>query len=273
MIAACCDQAGERYGKKSGERIGLIADVQRASIHDGSGFRTTVFFKGCPLKCAWCHNPECISFEKQTLFYPEKCIGCGQCEKGCFTGARVICGKEYSVEVLLEEILQDKDYYGNEGGVTFSGGEPLAQRKFLSKVIDACHSAGVLCSVETSLIFYEEEIFKKLDLVMADLKIWDDELHRLYTGVSNQAIKENFKKLNCLGIPIIARTPVMMEIEQGVDKISAFLKELENVRKYELLPYHPLGNSKQEALGKAVVQFQKPDNEFMKRLNQYVFSR
>lgn len=251
----------------------IIADIQRASVHDGPGIRTTVFFKGCPLKCAWCHNPECISFQPQLMYYPEKCIGCGLCEKGCFTGARVICGKEMTIEDILKEVLLDKDYYGNDGGVTFSGGEALVWPEFLSELIDACKSEGIHCAVETSLIYYHEDIFKKLDLVMADLKIWDNTLHKQYTGVENIKIKEHFKKLNELGIPIIARTPVIPEISQGIDEISVFLKQLDNVIKYELLPYHPLGGAKREALGIKPDGFTVPSKEYMKELKQYVFIR
>ena len=262
----------------------LIADIQRSSIHDGPGLRTTVFFKGCPLRCAWCHNPECISFDKQLLYYPEKCIGCGFCDQGCYAGARVTCGKEYTVEELLAEIRLDKDYYGRDGGVTFSGGEPLAQKEFLHAIVDACRAEGIDCAVETSLIYYDESLFRKLDLVMADLKIWDDEIHKQYTGVSNVKIKEHFKQLNALGIPIIARTPVMMEIDQGIDQISAFLQQLENVKKYELLPYHPLGTTKGQALtlgaelsGNPIFDhsavFEKPTKEFMKEVNRYAFLR
>lgn len=250
-----------------------IADIERASTHDGPGIRTTVFFKGCPLNCAWCHNPETIRFEPEILNYPEKCIGCGMCDKGCFSGAKVLCGKEYTIDEVLAEILLDKDYYKNGGGVTFSGGEPLAQREFLSELIDRCKELGIHTAVETSLIYYDEEIFKKLDLVMADLKIWDNEIHKEFTGVENIKIKENFKKLNELGVPIIARTPVILEINQEIDKISEFLKELKSVVQYELLPYHPLGTVKSTALNIEQKRFSIPDKKDLKELDKYVFIR
>lgn len=252
---------------------GIITDIQRASVHDGPGIRTTVFLKGCPLRCAWCHNPECTSWEPQIMYYPEKCIGCGKCDEGCFAGAKVICGKEMTVEEVLEEILLDKAYYGDDGGVTFSGGEPLAQKDFLNALIDACKWEGIHCAIETSLIYYEEEIFKKLDLVMTDMKIWDDETHRKYTGVSNIQIQENFRKLNRLGIPVIARTPVIPEISQGIEHIARFLKGLEQVKKYELLPYHPLGQKKSEALQLTQETFSIPSMEYMEQLKQYEFSK
>ena len=250
---------------------GMIADIQRASVHDGPGLRTTVFFKGCPLHCEWCHNPECISFEQQILYYPEKCIHCGRCSEGCYTGAKVICGREYTVEELMAELLQDKEYYTNGGGVTFSGGEPLAQKAFLSEVIDACKAQDIHCAIETSLIYYDEAVLKKLDLVMADLKIWDDALHRQYTGVSNEKIKENFRRLGALGVPVTARTPVIPGIRQGIEQNAAFLKGLKHVEKYELLPYHPLGESKRQAMGLNRTGFQQPTKEYMKQLEAYTF--
>lgn len=254
-------------------KTGMIADIQRASIHDGSGIRTTVFFKGCPLSCKWCHNPECIGFEKEILFYPEKCIHCGMCSKGCFSGARVVCGKEMSADDILSEIMLDVPYYGADGGVTFSGGEPLAQKEFLSECIDKCKEKNINCAVETSLVYFDEEIFKKLDFVMADLKIWNSDLHKKYTGVGNESITENFKRLNTLGIPIIARTPVIPQIKQEIGKISKFLKTLDNVKKYELLPYHPLGNSKRSALGQAEDGFSVPTKEYIKELEKYAYIR
>lgn len=252
---------------------GMIADIQRSSIHDGPGLRTTVFLKGCPLHCDWCHNPECIAFEPQILSYPEKCIGCGKCDQGCFAGAKVICGKEMTTDEVMNQILLDKDYYGTGGGVTFSGGEPFAQPEFLSELIDKAKTSGIHCAVETSLLFYDEEILKKLDLVMADLKIWDDGLHLKHTGVSGKTIKEHFIMLNTLGIPILARTPVIPEIDQGIQEISAFLKALPNVIGYELLPYHALGESKRRALSQPPTGFTVPSKTYMKELKSYVFLR
>lgn len=171
------------------------------------------------------------------------------CDKGCYTGARVTCGKEYTAGELVAEILRDKPYYGEKGGVTFSGGEPFAQAEFLSEVIDLCKKEGINCGVETSLIYMDEEIFKKLDIVMADLKIWDSEIHKKHTGVPNEKIIENFKTLNTFGVPIIMRTPVIPGIDQEIDKIGEFAKGLCNVIEHELLEYHPLGEDKRKALG------------------------
>ena len=253
--------------------IGMIADIQRASIHDGSGIRTTVFFKGCPLSCKWCHNPECIDPKPQILYYPEKCIHCGKCDEGCFSGARVICGREMSAENILDEVKSDAAYYGKSGGVTFSGGEPLYQADFLKECVGLCKENGINCAVETSLIYYNEEIFDSLDFIMVDLKIWNSNLHKKYTGVGNEKIIENFKRLDRLNIPIIARTPVIPQIKQEIDKISSFLKTLDNVKKYELLPYHPLGNTKRNALGLPADGFTIPAKEYVKELEKYAYIR
>ena len=252
---------------------GRITDIQRTSLRDGPGIRTTVFFKGCPLACAWCHNPECIDREIQELFYPEKCIGCGKCAQGCYAGARVQCGRDITVDALLAELTEDKAYYANGGGVTFSGGEPLMQPELLGAAIDRCREAGVSCAVETSLALYDAALLAKTDLVMADLKIWDSELHRKYTGAPNERIKEHFKALDALGVPIVARTPVIPEIEQGIPEIAAFLRGLRNVTRYELLPYHPLGLEKSRALGRPGTRFTVPSGALMTELNQYAFLR
>lgn len=264
---------------------GIIADIQRACIHDGPGIRTTVFFKGCPLHCAWCHNPECINFNPQLMYYPEKCISCEKCMDGCFAGAKVLCGKKMTVEEVLKEILLDKTYYESGGGVTFSGGEPLAQKKFLNDLLDDCKNAGIHCAIETSLVYFDEKIFEKTDLVMADFKIWDGELHKKYTGVDNDTIKKHFKMLQQMKVPVVARTPVIPGIEQGIDKISSFLQQLSCVQQYELLPYHPLGEEKYRALKLGMElensnlkldereSFEIPTREIMKRFEKYVFLR
>lgn len=236
----------------------LVADIMRSSFHDGPGLRTTVFFKGCPLACAWCHNPECIGNIPEPMFYPEKCINCGRCAQGCFSGARVVCGRYMKKEELLAEVLADAEYYGNDGGVTFSGGEPLAQAAFLREFIPLCRGKRINTALETSLIYFDSGILGAMQVVMADIKIWRDDLHKKYTGVGNRTILENFKKLDKLNVPIVVRTPLIPGVEAGVCEISAFARSLKNVVKYELLPYHMLGASKLAALEAAAPQLTHP---------------
>lgn len=261
---------------------GVVADIQRASFHDGEGIRTTVFLKGCPLSCLWCHNPECISFQPEILYYPEKCIGCGHCEEGCYAGAKVLCGREMTAAQVMDEVRQDIPYYGRAaqaagqtsgGGLTISGGEPLAQPDFVKELLTLARAEGISCAVETSLIFYDEEIFRQLDFVMADLKIWDSAVHRQYTGAGNGQIIENFRRLNSLGIPVIARTPVLPEVDQGIEKISDFLKTLDNVVRYELLPYHPMGLAKLKALRREGERFSIPSQADMEEKSRYAYIR
>ena len=252
--------------------MSVVTDIERASVHDGPGIRTVVFFKGCPLECAWCHNPECISPNPEMMFYPEKCIGCGQCEKGCYSGAKVMCGREMTDEEIMKEILSDRDYYGTDGGVTFSGGEPMMQKEAVGRLADMCKKEGVGTGIETSLIIFDEQILKKMDIVMCDFKIWDSDKHKKYTGVGNEIIKENFKKLDALGVPFIARTPVIPGINDSKEEIGAirdFLAESKNIVHYELLPYHPLGISKAKALGREQERFTTPGKEKMEELKAY----
>lgn len=254
------------------ELTAVVTEIQRASINDGPGIRTTVFFKGCPLHCAWCHNPECISAEPQIMFYPEKCIGCGMCKSGCYSGARVVCGKEMTADEIFSQLLLDKDYYGAEGGVTFSGGEPLLQSEMLKVLIQKCRESGIKTAAETSLCIFNEEIFKNLNFVMADFKIFDSEKHLKYTGIKNEIITENFRLLDETGTPFLVRTPVIPGINDTRDEISAirdFVKTLKNAVGYELLPYHPLGVVKQKALGLKTVEFEIPAKEHMEELKRY----
>lgn len=250
----------------------IVTEIERSSFEDGPGLRTVVFFKGCPLHCKWCHNPECISPEPQMMFYPEKCIGCGLCEKGCFAGAKVLCGKEMTAEEIFSQILLDKDYYVKDGGVTFSGGEPMMQPQMLKSLILKCKSAGIKTAIETSLCIFDCEVLSQIDFVMADFKIFNNQKHIEYVGIDNEIIKENFKKLDKLGVPFLVRTPIIPGINDTVEEISAirdFLKQFKNIKGYELLPYHPLGVTKQKALGLPITEFPIPTDTQMEVLKQH----
>lgn len=250
----------------------VVTEIERASLEDGPGLRTVVFFKGCPLSCKWCHNPECISFEPQVMVYPEKCIGCNKCDEGCFSGARVVCGKEMTASEIFEIILMDKDYYGSDGGVTFSGGEPMAYPEIIKKLIRLCKENGIKTCIETSLCIFDEEILSNLDYIIADFKIFDDMKHKEYVGISNKVIKENFAKLDLLGVPFEVHTPVLKGINDTPEEISSirdFICNFKNLKNYRLLPYHSLGVLKSKALGLPEIKFEAPSNEEMKRLEKH----
>ena len=251
---------------------GIIADIERFSTHDGPGIRTVVFFKGCPLRCAWCHNPECIAFEPEVLVYPEKCVHCGRCATGCYTGAREACGERMDVSRVMEQILSDRDYYGDLGGVTFSGGEPQCQPEFLDALITACQKENIHTAIETSMIVFHPEVLGRLDLIMADIKVMDDEKHQAFTGVSNREILKNIRAADDLGVPLVIHTPVIPQVNADRESIRAihdFLLPLKNVRKYRLLPYHPLGVDKGRAAGRIERRFDIPSQQLMKELQAY----
>ncbi len=254
------------------DRTAIIADIQRSSVHDGPGFRTTVFFKGCQLNCAWCHNPETIAFEPQILHYPEKCIGCGHCAEGCFSGAKVVCGRKMTVEDVFREIELDRPYYGSEGGVTLSGGEPLCQAAFARALAEKCAAEGIRCAMESNLYApwsAAEPVISRLSLLMSDLKIWDEEQHARWTGASNRRIRENLLRTADAGVPLVLRTPVIPGVNDTpgeIASIARFAAGLSNLKYYELLSYHPLGLSKAKALGMEMTEFEKPTRERMEML-------
>ncbi len=236
------------------QQYAMVSNIQRCSVHDGPGIRTTVFLKGCNMHCQWCHNPETISFAPEYLLYPEKCIGCNMCEHGCFTGARVLCGKEMTVDEIVTEALLDKDYYAKSGGVTVSGGEPTCQPEATVAILKQLQAAGVHTAIESNLHCSQEvlnAIVAHCDLVMCDLKLLDTEKHTNFTGVSNKRIIENIKFLMRVGVPVIVRTPLMAGVNESpaeIGAIAAFLAGLpghENLLYYEMLPYHSLGLSKE----------------------------
>ena len=234
---------------------GIITDIQKFSLHDGKGIRTTVFFKGCNMRCDWCHNPETISPKPQRAFYERKCIHCGHCDH-CPTGARVTIGQEKSVEEVYRELAADLPYYReSDGGVTLSGGEPLMQAEFARELLKRCRENGIGTAVETNLSLpFErmEGLLPYLDQVFFDIKLMDDAQHRQVTGISNATVLENAQRLAHSGIPAVVRTPLIPGITDTVENIGAiasFARTLPNVRYYELLNFNPLGEEKYRALG------------------------
>lgn len=253
---------------------GIVSEIQRSSFNDGPGIRTTVFLKGCPLNCRWCHNPESISREPTILFYPKKCIGCKMCEHGCFSGAKKIVGKEMTTAEVMEELLIDLPYYGESGGVTFTGGEPQMQPEFLQDLLLNCKSKGIKTAIETSMIYFYPDVLKNVDLIYADFKIWDNEKHCKYIGVGNEKIKQNIILADELGVPIIIHTPIIPTVNAdkfNIENIKNFAKGLKNCIGYELLPYHPLGIDKAAAMGIKQEKFPVPNQQLMEELKSYAY--
>ncbi len=264
----------------------LVTDIQRFSLSDGDGIRTTVFLKGCNMRCDWCHNPETISRHPELMFYRTRCIGCGKCYEVCSTGAHKVvdgehiidralctacgrcaeacyaealsmCGKEMTVEEVMRELVQDKAYYDNSnGGVTISGGEVLCNLEFAIELAKACRAEGINVAIETNLSFpYEaiEPLLLSLDAIMFDIKLADDGEHKKHTGITNKTVIENAYKLDKLGIPLTVRTPLIPGVTDTVENVSAVAKlicGLKNLVRYELLNFNPLGEGKYKGLDK-----------------------
>lgn len=252
---------------------GMVADIQRCSTHDGPGIRTTIFLKGCNLRCAWCHNPETINPKEEWIYYPEKCIGCNMCEEGCYSGARVQCGKVMTVEEVMRTVLLDQPYYANDGGLTISGGEPLMQPAYTLELLKAAKSKGIHVAIETNLTLpwnITEPIVEACDLVMLDIKLWQEDLHRRWTGKDNKNVISNFMELAKRNLPIIVRTPIIPTVndyEEEIRSIAKLVADNKNVLYYEMLPYHPLGQSKR--LGEDAFQttkFERPEPSNLQRL-------
>lgn len=266
-------------------KLATIFDIQRNSFVDGPGIRTTVFLKGCNLKCAWCHNPESQNMKKEILFYKNKCTGCGRCNNLtvdntdfiCFQDAKEICGKEYTVNEVLSEIVKDKAFYDNSGGgVTFSGGECMLQIEFLVEILKACKENGIHTAVDTAGCVpwtYFEKIIPYTDLFLYDIKIMDNERHKEYTGVDNVLILENLANLLKSDVHVWIRIPVIGEVNDSheeMEKIRHFFVENGFPEKVELLPYHALGDHKYTALGREAQTFKVPDADTIKNAKEWL---
>ena len=236
-----------------------IFEIKRFAVHDGDGIRTTVFFKGCPLRCVWCHNPEGLTAIPQIAHYAHKCIGCGECRKDGFTPknclgeAQVLYGKEVTLEELLPILLEDKDFYENSGGgVTLSGGECLMQAAFCAELLKKLKKEGIRTAVDTCGFVSKEAldaVIPYTDVFLYDVKAFDEDVHIRCTGVSNKQILENLKYLDALGKAIEIRIPYVPDYNDGqIEEISRFLAPLKHVTKIRILPYHNYAGSKYKAL-------------------------
>ena len=259
----------------------VIFDIARGSYADGPGIRTTVFFKGCNLKCAWCHNPESQRAEREILFYKSKCTGCGGCKALtvkdeaflCFHGAKELCGKEYSVAEVMKETVKDQAFYeGSGGGVTFSGGECMLQIDFLEEILRECKKNGIHTAVDTAghLLFERfERILPYTDLFLYDVKCYDSEKHKAYTGASNELILSNLNRLLQAGKSVWVRIPIIPTVndtEEELQSIKEYIFSCGKPERVELLPYHAMGEHKYEALGRQATPFSVPSEEKMKHL-------
>jgi pyruvate formate lyase activating enzyme len=287
------------------ELRGLIFDIERFALHDGPGIRTTLFLKGCPLACRWCHNPESISPRPQLVFLESKCIDCGKCFDACPAGAHeriadgsriyhrdkcTLCGRcveacppqalvmegwTISVEDAVAELSRDAPFYRRSGGgITLSGGEPMRQPSFSAEVLRRCREKGIHTALDTS--GYApwddfEKILPFVDLVLYDLKHADTGSHLSYTGVPNELILENLARIDRTGAAIEIRVPVipgMNDNRENIEALSGIAGSLRNLTGVRLLPYHGLGEAKYERLGRAypLGSLQTPSRERMEEI-------
>lgn len=258
-----------------------IFEVKRFAVHDGDGIRTTVFFKGCPLRCVWCHNPEGLLPQTQIAYYAHKCQncgtcaelcaantlkngahvfdqtlcnGCGECARHCPAEAFTVYGREVTSDELLTTLLEDEPFYESSGGgITLSGGECLCQADFCAELLQKCKAEGLHTAVDTCGFVPRAALDKVMpytDVFLYDLKAFDEDVHIRCTGVSNGQILENLRYLDAQGKKIEIRIPYVPHYnDDQMEKIGAFLKTLQNVVRVRVLAYHNYAGSKYAALG------------------------
>ncbi|CAH2213742.1 trans-4-hydroxy-L-proline dehydratase activase [Tepidibacter aestuarii] len=260
-----------------------IINIQKYCVHDGPGIRTTVFFKGCPLTCIWCHNPESQRYKSEIMYNEEKCSKCGECEKRCphdcikinedkiindysicshcencidfcVNNARELVGKEYSVNELMKEIEKDKVFYEESGGgVTLSGGEVMSQIDFVEQIVKNCKRKGIHVAIDTcGYAPFEsyERIIDYVDLFLYDIKLMNSQRHEKYAGKPNELILKNLVMLSERGANINLRIPLIQGIncdDENIENMLKFIKNL-NISSINLLPYHEIGKDKYKRL-------------------------
>lgn len=266
---------------------GWVFDVKRFSVHDGPGIRTTVFLKGCPLRCLWCSNPESQRMEPQIVFWNERCIRCdaclavcpqsaivadeagrkqvlpeccdlcGRCLEECYAGALEQIGRLMTVDEVLSLVEEDNPFYEESGGgVTLSGGEPMAQSRFSQRLLQGCQEQSIHTTIDTCGYALWEDwqaLLPYLDLILYDLKEIDPNRHRRFTGVSNELILDNLRRLALTDKMVIVRRPVIPgynDDQESIHALARFVRELSTIHEIHLLPYHRFGRGKYERLGK-----------------------
>lgn len=279
----------------------LIGGIQKFSIEDGPGIRTTIFFKGCPINCKWCHNPDLIKYQAELLYTKSKCIGCGACIKACtnnaisagesglvidrslckgcgsctetcYTDALHITGKAMEIAELMDTVLTDKSFYDKTGGgVTLSGGEVTSHADTALKIEQECAKKGIAVAVDTcGHICYEnlETLAKNAQYVLYDIKCIDSAKHKELTGVGNELILENLRKLAAdfeLKGKIIIRMPLVHPVNDSMEYMARacdFLNEL-GLKEVNGIPYHSMGTAKSRSMGIEPVEFETPPDEYL----------
>lgn len=290
------------------EILGTVFGIQRFSIHDGPGIRTTVFLKGCNVACKWCHNPEGLSCAPQIGLNREKCVGCGACSAVCPNGCHLFTegghalnrssctacgrcveacpqealeqiGKPMTVDAVMRQLLRDRKYYAPDGGITVSGGEAMLQREFVLALLERCRAEGVHCALETNGVHSFDrylDFLPLVDLFLLDYKATDARIHREYVGCDNAIVRDNIRRLHDAGAKVLLRCPIIPGVNDNAahfDAIAGLTRELPGLVGAEILPYHNLGVSKANRIDMDYEEFDVPSREMEAEWKRYIISQ